>query len=135
MPDDPTPRTPPPPVPGPMGPAAAPPRRPRGRRWLRRGVVAVVVLGAGWVLLTRSFVTRWAGEAVLSSRLGVPVRADSITLSTDGRITARGLRILSERAPGEAGRFAWAQTVVVRTPWWRAAWGWAVGTVSLPRFW
>lgn len=124
MPEDPTPRT--PTAAGPRGPAAAPPRP--GRRRLRRALIAVAVLGAGWVLLTRSFVTRWVGEAVLSSRLGVSVRADSITLSTDGRITATGLRVLSGRVGGEAGRFAWAETVVVRTPWWRAAWGWAVGT-------
>ena len=85
---------------------------------------------SGWFLLTQSFVTRWIGTSILSSRLGVPVSADSITLGASGTIEVRGLVVRAAGVAGEAGQFARAERVDVRAPWWRGLWG---GEVAIRR--
>jgi hypothetical protein len=99
----------------------------RRRRVFLAALVALPVLAVGgWFVLTRSPVTRWIGESVLSSRLGVPVEARSIRLGADGTIEVQGLEILVAGVTGDAARFAQAETVRVSAPWWRGAWGGAV---------
>lgn len=99
-------------------------KRPSKRRRLAKIAVVLVILGVGgWYIATRSFVTRWIGQAVMTSRLGVPVTADSVVLGADGTIVAKGLTIRSAETPGEAGDFARADAVEVRVPWWRGIWG------------
>lgn len=73
--------------------------------------------------MTRSFVTRLVGTSILSSRLGVPVEAESVTLFASGQIVVRGLVVRAADVAGPAGQFASAETIEVQAPWWRGLWG------------
>ncbi len=106
------------------------PRRRRGRRALLILAATAGIAVAGWALLTRSFITRWVGTSILSSRIGVPVYADAITLSAGGLIEVRGLVVRAPGVDGDAGQFARADRLEVRAPWWRGLWG---GDVALRR--
>jgi hypothetical protein len=68
-------------------------------------------------------VTRLVGTSILSSRLGVPVEAESIRLSASGEILVRGLVVRAAGVAGPAGEFARAETIDVHAPWWRGLWG------------
>jgi hypothetical protein len=98
-------------------------KRRRRRRLAAVFIAMPIVAVGGWLLLTRSVVTRWIGESILSSRLGVPVGAESIRLGADGSIHVERLEIRAAGISGEAGRFARAESVRVSTPWWRGLWG------------
>ncbi|MEK6702356.1 MAG: hypothetical protein AABZ53_08845 [Planctomycetota bacterium] len=105
---------------GTSGAAAAP--RPRARRRGRRllvwlGCVSLTVVG-GWWITTRSFVTRWVLTSQISSRLGVPVEASSVTLGMDGTVAIRGARVLSADTTGEARTFARADLITCQARWW-----------------
>lgn len=83
--------------------------------WLVVLVLLPVVL---FFVVTRSAVTRWVLTGIVSSRLGVPVEARSVTLGLDGLVTIRGAVIRTGVLKGEADEFVRVGSLVVRVPWW-----------------
>ncbi len=94
------------------------PKRSRARRRLVVLGCVVAALVGGWWIITRSFVTRWVLMSQISSRVGAPLEASSVTLRFDGTVDIRGARLVSEGVSGEARSFVSAQIITCQTKWW-----------------
>lgn len=94
------------------GSKAAAPRR--GRRWLRRLLIAALATAGGYVLATDSFVIRWIVEASASSAIGGDVSFASVRVSPwSGRIVMTDGRVRVEGVDGPGGEvFAVARVEV-----------------------
>lgn len=92
-------------------------RRPRRRRWAVAVLVLLVLLLALPVLVLRS---GWASSYVLAragEALGAEVSASSLTIGSDARIVAEGLKIRVPGVAGPAGELFDAERLEITGSW------------------
>lgn len=93
-------------------------RRSRSRRWTLRLLVVLTLLGAGYLLLTRSFVTKWIVLARIGALVGGEASAGAVHLDADGTISIDKAVIRAPGVAGEAGAVFSVDHLYARANFW-----------------
>lgn len=87
-------------------------------RWLRVALIVVLGIGAGYWILTDSFVTRWILLAQAEGLVGGPVRASSVELRRNGTVVIEDGEVRAPGVAGEAGVAFRVERLEARLDYW-----------------
>lgn len=87
-------------------------------RWLKLALIVTLAVGAGYWVLTGSFVTRWIVLAQAEGLVGGPVRASSVELQRNGTVVIKNGQVRAPGVPGEAGVAFQVERLEARLDYW-----------------
>ncbi|QQS08168.1 MAG: hypothetical protein IPK69_09190 [Phycisphaerales bacterium] len=87
------------------------------RRWGRRLLAVVIVLGIGFLVLTRTAVPRWIVCSAIGSTLNADVSAGSVDILSNGRVVIRDASVRARNVAGEAGQIVSIGGIEARPVW------------------
>ena len=87
------------------------------RRWGRRLLAVVIVLGIGFLVLTRTAVPRWIVCSAIGSTLNADVSAGSVDILSTGRVVIHDASVRARNVGGEAGQIVSIGGIEARPVW------------------